>query len=111
MHYIALIHKDPDSGYGISFPDVPGVTLVADTLDEALAEAPLVLEFAFADWVGGMPVARSLDELRNDPEFLAESADAVVAAIQPASPAFAAAESAEESADTRFGLPSHGRGR
>ena len=24
-HYIALIHKDADSCYGVSFPDVPGV--------------------------------------------------------------------------------------
>jgi antitoxin HicB len=23
-HYIALIHKDADSCYGVSFPDVPG---------------------------------------------------------------------------------------
>jgi len=38
-HYIALIHKDPDTGYGVSFPDVPGVIAVADTLDTALAEA------------------------------------------------------------------------
>ena len=24
-HYIALIHKDADSDYGVSFPDLPGV--------------------------------------------------------------------------------------
>ncbi len=23
--YIALIHKEPDSDYGVSFPDLPGV--------------------------------------------------------------------------------------
>jgi hypothetical protein len=38
-HYIALIHKDHDSGYGVSFPDVPGVITVADTLDDALMQA------------------------------------------------------------------------
>ena len=27
-HYIALIHKEADSGYGVSFPDVPGVIAV-----------------------------------------------------------------------------------
>ena len=37
-HFIALIHKEPDSGYGVSFPDVPGVIAAADTLDEALRE-------------------------------------------------------------------------
>ena len=34
-HYIALIHKEKDGGYGVSFPDFPGVTTVADTLDAA----------------------------------------------------------------------------
>jgi predicted RNase H-like HicB family nuclease len=24
-HYIALVHKDSDSDYGISFPDFPGL--------------------------------------------------------------------------------------
>ena len=33
--YIALIHKDPDSDYGISFPDLPGVISAGKTLNEA----------------------------------------------------------------------------
>jgi predicted RNase H-like HicB family nuclease len=82
-HYIALIHKEPDSGYGISFPDVPGVTAVADTLDDALREAGVALGFAFEDWEGIRPSPRTLDELRRDREFLASSADAVVAAVAP----------------------------
>jgi predicted RNase H-like HicB family nuclease len=62
-HYIALIHKDADSGYGDSFPDVPGVTAVADTLDEALHEAGIALAFAFEDWSGTRPTPHTLDEL------------------------------------------------
>jgi predicted RNase H-like HicB family nuclease len=85
-HYIALIHKEPDSGYGVSFPDVPGVIAVADTLDDALREGGVALGFAFEDWPGQRPVPRSLDELRHDPVFLKESADAVVAAVSPAAP-------------------------
>ncbi len=42
-HYIALTHKEPNRGYGVSFPDVPGVTAVADTLDDALHEAGIAL--------------------------------------------------------------------
>src|SRR3954462_7005316 len=42
-HYIALIHKDADSSYGASFPDVPGVITAGDTLDEAIARAAEVL--------------------------------------------------------------------
>ena len=82
-HYIALIHKEPDSGYGVSFPDVPGVTTVGDTMDEALELASEVLRFAFEDWQGERPTSRTLDELRADPEFLEDSADAVVAVIRP----------------------------
>lgn len=82
--YIALIHKDEDSGYGVSFPDVPGVIAAAGTLDDALREAAVALAFAFEDWQGMRPVPRSLDALRRDDDFLREAADAVVAAIAPA---------------------------
>ena len=83
-HYIALIHKEADSGYGVSFPDVPGVTTVADTLDDALYEAGIALGFAFEDWQGLLPSARTLDELRADSAFREWAADAVVAAVTPA---------------------------
>ena len=33
--YIALIHKDAASDYGVSFPDLPGVISAGHTLDEA----------------------------------------------------------------------------
>jgi predicted RNase H-like HicB family nuclease len=49
-HYIALIHKDPDSCYGVSFPDVPGVIAAGDTLDEAPTEAAEALAFAAEGW-------------------------------------------------------------
>jgi predicted RNase H-like HicB family nuclease len=37
--YIALIHKDADSDYGVSFPDLPGCVSAASSLDETLSEA------------------------------------------------------------------------
>ena len=82
-HYIALIHKEAGSGYGVSFPDVPGVTATADTLDEALRESGVALAFAFEDWAGALPLSRTLDQLRGDPDFLDWSRDAVVAAVSP----------------------------
>jgi predicted RNase H-like HicB family nuclease len=40
MHtYLALIHKDPDSDYGVSFPDLPGCVTAGSSLDEAIAMA------------------------------------------------------------------------
>ena len=37
--YIALIHKEPGSDYGVSFPDFPGCVTAGRTLDEAKREA------------------------------------------------------------------------
>lgn len=39
VFYIALIHKDPDSDYGVSFPDFPGCITAGATLGEAQALA------------------------------------------------------------------------
>src|SRR6185437_9945775 len=38
-HYIALIHKDSDSDFGVSFPDFPGCISAGTTLQEAVAMA------------------------------------------------------------------------
>jgi predicted RNase H-like HicB family nuclease len=93
-HYIALIHKDGDSCYGVSFPDVPGVFTAGDTIDEAIHKASEVLEFAAEDWskITGRewPEPRTIDELRTDRAFLEQAGDAVVAAVPFRAPAEAA---------------------
>ncbi len=43
--YIALIHKDADSDYGVSFPDFPGCITAGVTIDEARALAAEALAF------------------------------------------------------------------
>lgn len=45
MNYIAFIHKDKKSGYGVSFPDFPGCVTVGATLDEAHLAAAEALAF------------------------------------------------------------------
>ena len=37
--YIGLIHKEPNSDYGVSFPDLPGCITAGCTLEEARAMA------------------------------------------------------------------------
>ncbi len=32
--YIAVIHKDPDSDFGVSFPDFPGCITAGATIDK-----------------------------------------------------------------------------
>jgi predicted RNase H-like HicB family nuclease len=46
--YIALIHKDPESDYGVSFPDLPGCVTAGVDLDDArrMAEEALALHLA-----------------------------------------------------------------
>src|ERR1700734_1811128 len=49
MHqYIALIHKDADSDFGVSFPDFPGCVTAGVDLDDArrMAEEALALHLA-----------------------------------------------------------------
>jgi antitoxin HicB len=64
---------------------VPGVFSAGDIIDEAMRNAADVLAFAAEDWsdLAGerFPAARSVDELRADPDFQEQAADAVVAAI------------------------------
>lgn len=84
-HYIALIHKDAGSCYGVSFPDVPGVFTAGDTIDEAMEKAAEVLSFAAQDWSAldgkKFPAPRTIDTLRSDPEFQEKAIDAVIAAV------------------------------
>ena len=46
--YIALIHKDAGSDYGVSFPDLPGCVTAGVDLDDArrMAEEALALHLA-----------------------------------------------------------------
>lgn len=84
--YIALIHKEADSSYGVSFPDVPGVVTAGAAIDEAVQHAAEVLAFAAEDWEDRegnkrFPSPRTIDELRADREFQDDAADAVIAAV------------------------------
>ena len=82
MHfYPAFIRKDPNSDYGVEFPDLPGCVTAGRTLDEAHAMATEALAGHLdALAVEGFPVPppSTLDQLRDNPE----RADAAVALIR-----------------------------
>jgi antitoxin HicB len=85
--YVALIHKEDDSCYGVSFPDIPGVITGGDTIEEAMEEAAEVLQFASEGWINpngstGFKPPRTIDQLRGDPEFLEDAKDAVIAFVE-----------------------------
>ncbi len=84
MRFIAFVHKEPDSCYGVSFPDVPGCTSAGDTLDEALANAIDALSghvrLMEADGEA-VPTARTLEEIYADPELKQESEGVIISAV------------------------------
>ncbi len=45
--YIAVIHKNPESDYGVSFPDFPGCVTVGSSLEEAKAMPRKPWSFTF----------------------------------------------------------------
>ena len=49
MFYFAVVHKDEDSAFGISFPDVPGCFSAADEEGDIIANAIEALSLYFED--------------------------------------------------------------
>ncbi len=80
-HYIALIHKDADSDYGVSFPDIPGVITVGSSLDEARKLAAEALAFhleGLAEDGEAVPEPSSLEEIMS----IRENMDGVATLIE-----------------------------
>jgi predicted RNase H-like HicB family nuclease len=44
MRYPVVIHKDPDSDYGVTVPDLPGCFSAGDTIDDALVQVVEAIE-------------------------------------------------------------------
>lgn len=86
--YIALVHKDKGTSYGVSFPDAPGCISAGDTFEEAIANASEALAGHFAMMRADgdrIPQPRAIDELKDDAEFVADAVDAVIAFVMPQS--------------------------
>ncbi len=62
-NYIALIHNDSDSDYGVSFPDFPGCVTAGVTIDEAKDMAQEALS-------GHMKLMKEFGEVISDPSSL-----------------------------------------
>jgi predicted RNase H-like HicB family nuclease len=70
-NYIGLIHKDPDSHFGVSFPDFPGVVTAGTTLDDARAMAEEALALHIEGLVEdgeAVPEPSALEEIMSDPD-------------------------------------------
>ena len=71
--YIALIRKDPDSDFGVDFPDFPGCVTAGSTLDEARAMAEEALRFHVDGMLEdgeSLPEPQSLEAIMAEPANL-----------------------------------------
>lgn len=72
-YFIAVVHKDDDSSFGVSFPDVPGVFSAADDMAELIPQAAEALALYAEDET--LPEPRSLEAVRRDPAVAAALAE------------------------------------
>jgi predicted RNase H-like HicB family nuclease len=80
-HYIGVVHKDEESSYGVSFPDLPGCFSASDTAEGIMANAIEALELWGED-AATMPAPSLLDALIIRPEIARElSAGAFLIAV------------------------------
>lgn len=82
--YIALIHKEDATSYGVSFPDFPGCISAGESIEEAIFQAREALAFH----VEGMriddtdiPAPRSLDEIKAAKESWVDFKDSIITMI------------------------------
>lgn len=72
MNYIAIIHKDPNSDFGVSFPDFPGCISAGRTIKEAKTMAAEALHGHIEDMREhgeALPSPSSFEAVMRDPEF------------------------------------------
>jgi predicted RNase H-like HicB family nuclease len=69
--YIALLRKDPDSDFGVDFPDFPGCITAGSTLEETRAMAQKALEThieCLLELGKVIPAPSGLEAVMSDPE-------------------------------------------
>ena len=72
MRYPVVVHKDPNSDYGVTVPDLPGCFSAGETLDEALQEATEAIEAHIEGMLMDgepIPTPQSVDYHQNNPDY------------------------------------------
>jgi len=80
-NYIAIVHKDPKSDFGVSFPDFPGCITAGKNIDEAkdMAQESLTLHIqGMLEDGEQLPDPSKLEEIMADPDFADAAAYFVV---------------------------------
>jgi predicted RNase H-like HicB family nuclease len=85
LDYIAYLHKERDSDFGVSFPDFPGCVTAGRTLEEARQMAAEALALHIEGMIEDgevMPEPSNLDDVQKDPNM--KGAVAVLVGVEPA---------------------------
>jgi predicted RNase H-like HicB family nuclease len=72
VKYPIVIHKDKDSDFGVTFPDIPGCFSAGTTIEEAIAMAQEAAECHIEGLLldsEPIPVATSIENHKSNPEF------------------------------------------
>jgi predicted RNase H-like HicB family nuclease len=72
MNYIAIMHHDPGSAFGVSFPDFPGCITAARTFEKAKARATEVLRLLLHEMREAgepLPPPSSFEAVMRNPDF------------------------------------------
>ena len=80
-NYIAVVHKDPNSDFGVSFPDFPGCITAGGTIDEAKDMAHDALSLHIKGMLedgANIPVPSKLEDIMDDPDYSNAAAILVV---------------------------------
>jgi predicted RNase H-like HicB family nuclease len=71
-NYIAIVHKEAKSDFGVSFPDFPGCITAGKNIDEAkdMAQEALTLHIqGMLEDGEQLPVPSRLEEIMGDPDY------------------------------------------
>ncbi len=72
MYYPIVIHKDPESSYGVTVPDLPGCFSAGDTMKEALQNAVEAIECHIEGILmdnEDLPLAKDMEEYVSQPDY------------------------------------------
>jgi predicted RNase H-like HicB family nuclease len=72
MRYPVVVHKDVNSDYGVTVPDLPGCFSAGETLDEALEEVVEAIEAHLEGMLidaEPVPAPQSIEHHQNNPDY------------------------------------------
>lgn len=72
MYFPIAIHKDPDSDYGVTVPDLPGCFSAGSTVDEAMLMAREAIELYLDTLVEGgreLPMPSDIEALKAKQDY------------------------------------------